>query len=127
MPNRAVIQTDLAPDAIGPYSQAIKVNNTVYLSGQIALHPDTMALVSDDISTQVTQVFRNLAAVCEAANGSLNDLVKLNIYLCDLNHFAIVNDIMTTFFKAPYPARAVIGVKALPKDALVEMDAIMVI
>lgn len=127
MPNKAVISTDQAPEAIGTYSQAIKVHNTVYLSGQIPLVPETMVLVNDDIGAQIEQVFRNLKAVCEAAGGSLNDLVKLNIFLTDLSHFATVNEIMAQFFDTPYPARAAIGVKALPKDALVEMDGIMVI
>lgn len=127
MPNKAVISTDQAPEAIGTYSQAIKVHNTVYLSGQIPLVPETMVLVNDDIGAQIEQVFRNLKAVCEAAGGSLNDLVKLNIFLTDLSHFATVNEIMARFFDTPYPARAAIGVKALPKDALVEMDGIMVI
>lgn len=127
MPNKAVISTDQAPEAIGTYSQAIKVHNTVYLSGQIPLVPETMVLVNADIGAQIEQVFRNLKAVCEAAGGSLNDLVKLNIFLTDLSHFATVNEIMAQFFDTPYPARAAIGVKALPKDALVEMDGIMVI
>ncbi len=127
MPNRAVISTDLAPAAIGTYSQAIKVHNTVYLSGQIPLVPETMVLISDDISEQIEQVFRNLKAVCEAAGGGLNSIVKLNIFLTDLSHFATVNEIMARFFDAPYPARAAIGVKALPRDALVEMDGIMVV
>ncbi len=127
MPNKAVISTNLAPAAIGTYSQAIKVHNTVYLSGQIALVPDTMALISDDISAQINQVFCNLKAVCEAAGGGLNNLVKLNIFLTDLSHFARVNEIMAQYFDTPYPARAAIGVKALPKDALVEMDGIMVV
>lgn len=127
MPNKAVISTDQAPEAIGTYSQAIKVHNTVYLSGQIPLVPETMVLVNDDIGAQIEQVFSNLKAVCEAAGGSLNNLVKLNIFLTDLSHFATVNEIMARFFDTPYPARAAIGVKALPKDALVEMDGIMVI
>ena len=127
MPNRAVIQTEKAPRAIGTYSQAIKVHNTIYLSGQIPLLSDTMELISDDIGDQVHQVFTNLAAVCEAAGGSLNNIVKLNIFLTDLSHFAIVNEIMASFFVEPYPARAAIGVGSLPRDAMVEMDGIMVI
>ena len=127
MPNKAVIHTEHAPAAIGTYSQAVKVGNTVYLSGQIPLLPETMALVEGDISAQITQVFQNLSAVCEAAGGDLNDLVKLNIFLTDLGHFATVNEIMAQFFTAPYPARAAIGVKSLPKDAAVEMDGIMVV
>ncbi|MEH6639784.1 MAG: RidA family protein [Porticoccaceae bacterium] len=127
MPNKAVIHTEHAPAAIGTYSQAVKVGNTVYLSGQIPLLPETMTLVEGDISAQITQVFQNLSAVCEAAGGDLNDLVKLNIFLTDFGHFATVNEIMAQFFTAPYPARAAIGVKSLPKDAAVEMDGIMVV
>lgn len=127
MPNKAVIHTEHAPAAIGTYSQAVKVGNTVYLSGQIPLLPETMTLVEGDISAQITQVFKNLGAVCEAAGGDLNDLVKLNIFLTDLGHFATVNEIMAQFFTVPYPARAAIGVKSLPKDAAVEMDGIMVV
>lgn len=127
MPNKAVIHTEHAPAAIGTYSQAVKVGNTVYLSGQIPLLPETMTLVEGDISAQITQVFKNLSAVCEAAGGDLNDLVKLNIFLTDLGHFATVNEIMAQFFTAPYPARAAIGVKSLPKDAAVEMDGVMVV
>ena len=127
MPNKAVIQTENAPDAIGTYSQAIKVHNTVYLSGQIPLSPETMALISEDIGTQIRQVFNNLAAVCEAGGGNLNNIVKLNIFLTNLDHFAMVNEIMASFFEAPYPARAAIGVSALPKNAQVEMDGIMVV
>lgn len=127
MPNKAVIHTSDAPQAIGTYSQAIKVNNTVYLSGQIPLLPGTMALISDDIGEQIQQVFTNLGAVCKAAGGSLADIVKLNIFLTDLIHFPQVNEIMGQVFAEPYPARAAIGVKSLPRDALVEMDAIMVL
>ncbi|WP_163557935.1 RidA family protein [Halomonas sp. NO4] len=127
MSNKAVINTDKAPAAIGPYSQAVKAGNTVYLSGQIPLDPATMTLVSDDFETQARQVFENLKAVCEEAAGSLQDIVKLNLYLVDLDHFAIVNAIMEQFFEAPYPARAAVGVKALPKGAQVEAEAIMVI
>ena len=127
MPNKAVIHTDNAPQAIGTYSQAIKVDNTVYLSGQIPLVPATMAMISDDIGEQIQQVFTNLSAVCEAAGGSLANIVKLNIFLTDLVHFPRVNEIMDQVFAEPYPARAAIGVKSLPRDALVEMDAIMVL
>lgn len=127
MSNKAVINTDKAPAAIGPYSQAIKAGNTVYLSGQIPLDPQTMELVSDDFEAQAHQVFTNLSAVCEEAAGSLKDIVKLNLYLVDLDNFAIVNKVMEEFFKAPFPARAAIGVKALPKGSQVEADAIMVI
>ena len=127
MPNRAFIHTYSAPAAIGTYSQAVKVNNTVYLSGQIPLDPRTMELVSDEISDQVSQVFRNLAAVCAASGGDLSNIVKLNIFLTDLSHFPIVNEIMGQYFNEPYPARAAIGVRALPKGSQVEMDGILVI
>jgi reactive intermediate/imine deaminase len=127
MSNKAIIQTDDAPAAIGTYSQAVKVNNTVYLSGQIPLDPKTMTLVSDDIGTQIHQVFKNLTAVCHAADGDLSDIVKLNIFLTDLGHFPVVNDIMSQYFQEPYPARAAIGVRALPKGSQVEMDGIVVI
>lgn len=123
--NRQVISTTNAPQAIGTYSQAIKTAKTVYLSGQIPLHPETMEMVSDDISEQINQVFRNLSAVATAASGNLNDIVKLNVYLTDLKHFPLVNEIMAEYFNEPYPARAAIGVAALPKDASVEMDAIL--
>lgn len=125
MSNRSVINTDRAPAAIGTYSQAIKAGSTVYLSGQIPLDPATMALVGDDMDAQIRRVFDNLTAVCEAAGGSLQDIVKLNIFLTDLSHFARVNEIMASYFHEPYPARAAIGVAALPKGAGVEMDAIM--
>ncbi|WP_295802574.1 RidA family protein [uncultured Microbulbifer sp.] len=127
MPNRAVIKTDKAPAAIGSYSQAVKVDNTVYLSGQIPLVPETMELVSDDFAEQARQVFNNLKAVCEAANGSLNDIVKLNLYLTDLSNFATVNQVMEELFAKPFPARAAVGVKELPKGAQFEAEAIMVI
>ena len=125
--NKIIIETANAPAAIGTYSQAVKVANTVYLSGQIPLHPQTMQLVTGDISQQISQVFSNLQAVCAAAGGSLSDIVKLNIYLTDLAHFATVNEIMAQFFKPPYPARAAIGVAQLPKGAQVEMDGVMVL
>lgn len=127
MSNKAVINTDQAPAAIGPYSQAIKAGNTIYLSGQIPLDPTTMALVSDDFEAQARQVFTNLEAVCEEAAGTLQDVVKLNLYLVDLDNFAVVNKVMEAFFEKPYPARAAIGVKALPKGAQFEAEAIMVI
>lgn len=127
MSNKAVINTDQAPAAIGPYSQAIKAGNTVYLSGQIPLDPATMALVSDDFEAQARQVFTNLKAVCEEAAGTLQDVVKLNLYLVDLENFAVVNQVMEEFFEKPYPARAAIGVKALPKGAQFEAEGIMVI
>jgi reactive intermediate/imine deaminase len=127
MTNKAIISTDKAPEAIGTYSQAVKTNNTVYLSGQIPLDPLTMTLVDGDFAAQAHQVFKNLRAVCEAANGSLADIVKLNIFLTDLNNFAIVNQVMAEYFQQPYPARAAVGVKELPKGAVVEADGIMVI
>ncbi|NRD72222.1 RidA family protein [Shewanella sp. VB17] len=125
MANKSIIVTDKAPQAIGTYSQAVKVGSTVYLSGQIPLNPESMQIVSTDFDAQVIQVFDNLTAVCHAAGGSLNDIVKLNIYMTDLSHFATVNEIMERYFTQPYPARAAIGVKQLPKDSLVEMDGIM--
>lgn len=125
MSNRSVIKTDKAPAAIGTYSQAIKAGSTVYLSGQIPLDPATMQLVEGDMAAQVRRVFDNLTAVCEAAGGSLRDIVKLNIFLTDLSHYAQVNDIMAEYFQQPYPARAAVGVAALPKGVGVEMDAIM--
>ncbi len=121
------IHTKQAPAAIGTYSQAIQVGNTTYLSGQIPLDPETMVLCSDDISLQITQVFENLRAVCIAAGGDLAHLVKLTIYLTDLNHFPMVNEIMANYFTNPYPARAVIQVAGLPRGAQVEMDAVMVV
>ena len=127
MPNKAIIHTDQAPAAIGTYSQAVKVNNTVYLSGQIPLDPETMKIVSDDVAVQITQVFDNLTAVCQAAGGDLSSIVKLNIFLTDLGNFPIVNEIMGQYFAEPYPARAAIGVRALPKGSRVEMDGIMVV
>jgi reactive intermediate/imine deaminase len=127
MTNKAIIHTDAAPEAIGTYSQAVKVNDTVYLSGQIPLDPKSMAMVEGDFATQATQVFKNLQAVCQAANGDLKDIVKLNLYLTDLSNFPIVNEVMAQFFKEPYPARAAVGVKELPKGAQVEADAVMVI
>lgn len=127
MPNRAIISTESAPAAIGTYSQAVKVDNTVYLSGQIPLDATSMELVGSDPEQQIIKVFQNLSAVCEASGGSLQDIVKLNIFLTDLGHFSLVNDVMATFFEQPYPARAAIGVSQLPKGALVEMDGILVI
>ena len=125
--SKTIISTDKAPAAIGTYSQAVKVGNTVYLSGQIPLDPATMTLNDSDMSTQVHQVFKNLTAVCEAAGGTLNDIAKLNIFLTDLSHFALVNEIMAEYFAEPYPARAAIGVAQLPKGAAVEMDGILVV
>mgnify|MGYP001145122077 FL=1 len=123
---RKIIATPAAPAAIGPYSQAVSVGNTVYLSGQIGLDPVTMQMV-EGIDAQIIQVFENLKAVCEAAGGTLNDAVRVTIYLTDLTYFAKVNEVMARYFDAPYPARAAVGVKALPRDALVEADAVLVI
>ncbi|UAW98328.1 RidA family protein [Halopseudomonas nanhaiensis] len=124
--NKQVITSDHAPAAIGTYSQAIKVGNTVYLSGQIPLDPATMEVV-DGMEQQICRVFDNLQAVAEAAGGSLQDIVKLNIFLTDLAHFGLVNEVMARYFKQPYPARAAIGVASLPKGVPVEMDGIMVV
>lgn len=121
---KTVINTEKAPAAIGTYSQAVKAGNVVYLSGQIPLIPETMELVAS-FEDQVHQVFKNLSAVCEAAGGSLDEISKLNIFMLDLGHFATVNEIMAQYFTEPYPARAAIGVKELPKGAQIEMDAIM--
>lgn len=127
MTNKAVIHTDDAPEAIGTYSQAIKVSKTVYLSGQIPLDPATMTLVAGDFRAQAHQVFKNLQAVCRAADGSLNDMVKLNIYLTDLSHFPTVNEVMAEYFQEPYPARAAIGISELPKGSLIEADGVLVV
>ncbi len=124
--SREIIATDKAPEAIGPYSQAVRTGNTVYLSGQIPLDPETMELVTGDMRQQIDRVFRNLEAVAEAAGGSLQDVVKLTIYLTDMSHFPLVNEVMTEHFREPYPARAAIGVAQLPRGAQVEMDAIFV-
>jgi reactive intermediate/imine deaminase len=123
--SKSIIQTDAAPAAIGTYSQAVKAGTTVYLSGQIPLVPETMTMVSDDFAEQTKQVFENIKAVCEAAGGKMHDLVKVNIYLIDLSHFATVNEIMASYCSQPYPARAAIGVKELPKGAQVEIDGVM--
>jgi reactive intermediate/imine deaminase len=123
--SREIIRTDQAPQAIGTYSQAVKVGQTVYLSGQIPLVPDTMTLVEGDMDTQIRRVFDNLQAVARAAGGSLAEVVKLNVFLTDLNNFTMVNEVMAEYFSEPYPARAAIGVAALPKGAAVEMDAVM--
>jgi reactive intermediate/imine deaminase len=122
---KQIVSTDRAPKAIGTYSQAVRVGDTVYLSGQIPLVPSTMESVDGDIESQVRQVFANLAAVAEAAGGGLHDLVKLNCYLTDLAHFPVVNRVMAELFAEPYPARAVVGVAALPRGAAVEMDGVM--
>ena len=122
--SKTVVNTDKAPAAIGTYYQSVKTGNVVYLSGQIPLIPETMELV-ENFDEQVHQVFKNLSAVCEAAGGSLDEISKLNIFMLDLGHFATVNEIMAQYFTEPYPARAAIGVKELPKGAQIEMDAIM--
>lgn len=125
MSNRAIISTPDAPQAIGPYSQATKVGNTVWLSGQIPLVPETMEVVEGGISAQATQVFTNLKAVAQAAGGSLNDAVKINISLTDLADFNAVNEVMAAFLEAPYPARACVQVAALPKGVAIEVEAIL--
>jgi reactive intermediate/imine deaminase len=123
--SREIIRTDKAPQAIGTYSQAVKVRTTVYLSGQIPLVPESMEMVEGDMEAQVRRVFDNLQAVAQAAGGSLADIVKLNIFLTDLGNFALVNEIMAEYFSEPYPARAAIGVASLPRGAGIEMDAVM--
>jgi reactive intermediate/imine deaminase len=122
---KEIINTEKAPQAIGTYSQAIKINKTVYLSGQIPLVPETMEMVEGDFAANVRRVFDNLTAVCEAAGGGLQDIAKLNIFLTDLGNFAIVNTIMAEYFEQPYPARAAIGIASLPKNAEVEMDGVL--
>lgn len=124
---REIIHTEKAPQAIGTYSQAVKMGDSVYLSGQIPLIPETMELVEGDIEAQIRRVFDNLGAVAEAAGGGLADVAKLNVFLTDLGDFAVVNAVMGEYFSEPYPARAAIGVAALPKGAAVEMDAVMVL
>ena len=123
------IHSDNAPQAIGTYSQAVSIEGgtTVYLSGQIPLIPSTMEMVSDNIEDQIKQVFENLKSVCKASGGGLNDIVKLNVFLTDLSNFSKVNEIMAGYFDEPYPARAAVGIKELPRAAFVEMDAVMVI
>tara|TARA_B110000285_G_scaffold203238_1_gene239199 strand:- start:2099 stop:2482 length:384 start_codon:yes stop_codon:yes gene_type:complete len=123
--NRAVISTPAAPAAIGPYSQAVKVGNTVWLSGQIPLVPGTTELVSEDITEQAVQAFQNLSAIADAAGGSLKNTVKINISLTDLAHFAVVNEVMARFLKEPFPARACVQVVALPKGAQIEIEAVL--
>lgn len=125
--SKTVITSPNAPAAIGTYSQAIKAGNTVYLSGQIPLVPATMQMVEGGFEAEAVQVFENLKAVCEAAGGSLADIVKLNIFLTDLGNFATVNEVMGRYFQQPYPARAAIGVASLPRGAQVEMDGILVL
>lgn len=125
--SREIIHTDKAPKAIGTYSQAVRVGDTVYLSGQIPLVPETMEMVQGEMRAQISRVFDNLQAVCEAAGGSLADIAKLNIFLTDLGHFPLVNEVMAGYFSQPYPARAAIGVASLPRGAGVEMDGVMVL
>lgn len=125
--SKSIISTHRAPQAIGTYSQAVRAGNTVYLAGQIPLVPETMELETGDMDACIRRVFDNLAAVAEAAGGGLGDVVKLNVYLTDLAHFALVNQIMAEYFREPFPARAAVGVAALPKGAAVEMDAVMVL
>ncbi len=122
---KTIISTDKAPSAIGTYSQAVKVKNTVYLSGQIPLIPETMAVVEGGFAEQTEQVFKNLVSVCEAAGGSINDMVKVNIFMTDLSNFATVNEVMSKYFDQPYPARAAVQVSRLPKDVEIEIDGIM--
>jgi len=122
---KTIISTDKAPSAIGTYSQAVKVNNTVYLSGQIPLIPESMEVISDDFTEQTHQVFKNLVEVCEAAGGNINDMVKVNIFMMDLANFATVNEVMSQYFAQPYPARAAVQVSRLPKDVQIEIDGIM--
>ena len=127
MKNKAIIQTDAAPAAIGPYSQAVKVGNTVWISGQIPLDPVTMTVIDGDISAQAIQVFNNLSAIAEAAGGSLNHAVKINISLTDLADFYAVNTVMKSFFSEPYPARACVQVAALPKAVAIEVEAVIAV
>jgi reactive intermediate/imine deaminase len=125
--SRQIIHSDAAPAAIGPYSQAVRVGNTVWLSGQIPLDPATMEIVSDDVEAQARQVFKNLTAVAEAAGGTLANAVRIGIFMTDLSQFAKVNAVMTEFFNAPFPARATVEVSALPRGAKVEVEAILVL
>ena len=125
--SRQIIQTDKAPGAIGAYSQAVRVGDTVYLSGQIPLDPKTMEVVSGGIDVKIRRVFDSLQAVAEAAGGSLNDIAKLTVYLTDLDNFPTVNEVMAEYFDEPYPARAAIGVASLPKGAPVEVEAVLVL
>ncbi len=122
---KSIISTDKAPSAIGTYSQAVKVNNTVYLSGQIPLIAETMEVIEGDFEAQAEQVFKNLVAVCEAAGGEINNMVKVNIFLTDLSNFATVNEVMSRYFSQPYPARAAVQVSRLPKDVAIEIDGIL--
>ena len=122
---KTIISTDNAPSAIGTYSQAVKVKNTVYLSGQIPLIPETMAVIEGGFAEQTEQVFKNLVSVCEAAGGTINDMVKVNIFMTDLSNFATVNEVMSQYFNEPHPARAAVQVSRLPKDVEIEIDGIM--
>ena len=122
---KEIIATQSAPAAIGTYSQAVKVGNTVYISGQIPLDPKTMELISSDVCEQIGRVFENIKAICHSAGGELSDIVKLNVSLTDLSNFPLVNEVMETYFEKPYPARAAVGVVALPKSAAVEIEAIL--
>ena len=126
---KRIISTEKAPAAVGTYSQAVAITGgvTIYLSGQIPLVPETMEVIEGGIENEIHQIFKNLSAVCKEAGGGLNDIVKLNIFLTDLNNFALLNEIMATYFKQPYPARAAIGIKELPKGVSVEMDGVMVV
>lgn len=124
---KQIISTDQAPKAIGTYSQAVRVGDTVYLSGQIPLVPETMELVEGDMEVQIRRVFENLGAVARAAGGDLEDLVKLNVFLTDLGHFPLVNQVMAQYLQEPYPARAAVGVASLPKGAAVEMDGVLIL
>lgn len=123
--SRSIIETDAAPAAIGPYSQAVRCGDTVYISGQIPLDPESMTLVEGGFEAEARRVFSNLGAICSAAGGGFGDIAKLNIYLTDLSYFGTVNELMSEVFDEPYPARAALGVAALPKGAMIEMDAIM--
>jgi len=125
--SREIISTDKAPQAIGTYSQAVKIDNTVYISGQIPLVPKTMEVLEGDFIDHVRLVFKNLSEIAKAAGGTLNDFVKVNVFLTDLNNFAIVNEVMEEFFTQPYPARAAVQISALPKGVAVEADAVMVL
>ncbi len=126
---KSIISTEKSPAAVGTYSQAVAITGgvTIYLSGQIPLVPETMEVIEGGIENEIHQIFKNLSAVCEEAGGSLDDIVKLNIFLTDLNNFALLNEIMATYFEQPYPARAAIGIKELPKGVSVEMDGVMVL
>lgn len=125
--SKTIIHTDQAPQAIGTYSQAVNHNGLVFVSGQIPLEPGSMEMVSGGVEAQITQVFDNLSAICDAAGGSLNDILKLTVFLTDMGNFPQVNAIMEQYFEAPFPARAAVGVAALPKGAEVEMDAVLAV